>query len=98
MAMEQSGMIGLLNFAVFFLVAIWLGGDAVNGTEEGGQYYLANHGKLTEVTHALWSYSRAHVYSVWVTHPMAMFGGFMSWRERRRSRTGNKPAGSRRIA
>jgi len=54
--------------------------------------------KVTEVTHAVWSYSRAHVYSVWVTHPIAMFAGFMSWRDRRRLRTGNKPAGSGRIA
>jgi hypothetical protein len=86
-------VIGLLNFAVIFLVANWLGGDAVNGKEEGGRYYLANHGKLTEVTHAVWSYSRAHVYSVFVTHPIAMFAGFMSSREKRRSRTGNKQAG-----
>jgi hypothetical protein len=31
---------------VFVVVALILGGDAMNGKAEGGKFFLANHGKL----------------------------------------------------
>lgn len=70
--------IATLNFIAFFIVAICVGGDAINGKTEGGHYFVADHGKLTEVSRALWIYSRIHACSVMVTYPVAIvFGGGM---------------------
>lgn len=41
-----------------------LGGDAVNGYERGGHYFLASHGTYTEVTQAVWTWSRIHTISM----------------------------------
>ena len=46
------GVVCIANFVVFFLTALMLGGDAINGKAEGGRFFLANHGKLTEVSRA----------------------------------------------
>lgn len=62
----------LVNFSLFFIISLFIGGDAVNGQEEAGRYYLANHGTLTEVNYFVFMYSRIHVYSVFITHPLAM--------------------------
>ena len=77
-------VIGFLNFVVFVVVAILIGGDAVNGHRTSDHYYLRNHGQLTEVSAAVWQYSRIHVYSIWVTHPLAMFAAWRSNRAERR--------------
>ncbi len=39
-----------LNFAVFWLVAVLIGGDAISGNVQGNHYYVSSHGKLTEVS------------------------------------------------
>ena len=80
-------VIGLINFAAFGIIASLIGGDAVSGTVEQGRYYLASHGRLTEVTEAVFHYSLAHAISVFVTHPLAIAAigalQFLDWRERR---------------
>ena len=76
--------IALGNFLVFFAVAVVIGGDAVNGHAEAGRFFLASHGKLTETTQAVFTYSRLHVYSLWITHPLGMLAGLFcrKWRKR----------------
>jgi hypothetical protein len=56
------GWLWILNFAVYALVATWLGGDAINGHAEAGRYYLALHGHSTEVSRDIFEYSRWHTY------------------------------------
>lgn len=70
--------LGILNFVAFVIVAVAIGGDAVNGKAVGGHYYLASHGKLTEVSEAVYTYSLWHVRSVFVTHPLAMLTGYLA--------------------
>lgn len=65
-------VIAIVNFVVFFVVALNIGGDAVNGKVEDGRYFVANHGTYTEVSRAVFTYSRYHVYSVWITHPVGI--------------------------
>ncbi len=65
--------IAMINFAAFVIGALVLGGDAVSGKVQGGRYYVSNHGKLTEVSQAAYTYSRYHCYAVWITHPLAIF-------------------------
>ena len=68
--------VAMVNFASFCAISIYFGGDAVNGYESGGRFFLASHGRYTEVSGALFTYSRIHAYSVFVTHPAALLGAF----------------------
>jgi len=71
-------VIGLVNFGAFWIVGVCIGGDAVNGYVEGGRYFLASHGRFTEVTRSVFLYSKVHCYSVWVTHLLAAAGWWVS--------------------
>jgi hypothetical protein len=62
----------LANYAVFWTVGVAIGGTAVTGKVEGGRYYVANHGRLTEVSREVWVYSDYHTRSTWITHPLAV--------------------------
>ena len=83
-------VVGILNFLIFVAGAIYLGGDAVNGKVEEGRYYLfgvrAESGRkvYTEVSRPVFTYSRWHVYSVFVTWPLVMAAGFASNRHKKR--------------
>lgn len=50
-------------------------------------YFLSDHGTLTEVGHAVFIYSKMHVYSLAVTHPLAILGAaaMVDWRRFKRS-------------
>jgi hypothetical protein len=86
----------LLNFVIFVVVALHLGGDAVNGKVEGGHYYLfglqpeSRHKGYTEVSEAVFNYSRWHVYSIFVTWPLMMAAGLTQNRITKRP-TRNRP-------
>jgi hypothetical protein len=71
---------GWLNFMVFGIAAVSLGGDAMSGKVEGGHYYLSNHGHLTEVSSGVFTYSRIHTYSIFITQPLALLAGFIGHR------------------
>ena len=73
-------LIGFANFAWFVGESSVLGGDGLNGFERDGQYYVASHGTVTEVSEAEWRWSRAHAVSVIGTHLLSMAGmGFLLW-------------------
>ena len=73
---------GLCNFLAFWVAAVYLGGDAVNGKALEGHYFLSSHGRLTEVGRSVFTYSRCHVFSIFITHPLAMVCAFLLNRER----------------
>jgi hypothetical protein len=79
--------IALINFIVFFVVAMSLGGDACNGTQIDGHYYVANHGHLTEVSLGVYVYSLCHATSVVFTHLAALATGYTWLASSRRKRT-----------
>jgi hypothetical protein len=58
----------LLNFVAFVAIALYLGGDAINGRVVNDHYYLANHGVYTEVNHTVFLYSKIHAPIFMVTH------------------------------
>jgi len=70
----------LANFVVFFIGAVYLGGDAVNGKIVADHYYLMSHGRYTEVSADIFSYSKWHAYSTWITHPLAFIAGYWYYR------------------
>ncbi len=49
-----------LNFLIFWLVAVWLGGDAGNGYSKDGHFFVCAHGACHEVSEAIWNYSYWH--------------------------------------
>jgi hypothetical protein len=65
---------GVLNFVIFWHVAVQIGGDAVSGKIEDGRYFVSSHGRLTEVSSETWRYSYAHKVSTWITHPLGAVG------------------------
>ena len=75
--------LGLANFAAFLFLAIRLGGDAVNGKAEDGRFFLMEQGVYTEVSEAVFNYSRWHVYSVWVTYPLGVAAAILGHRYRK---------------
>lgn len=71
---------GIINFLAFFAVTMWLGGDAQNGHEANGHFYVANHGYLTEVSEAAWQWSLFQARSVCITMPLAVLAmGYLSF-------------------
>ena len=73
-------MIGVLNFVAFAGIALVIGGDAINGHENDGHFYLANHGGLTEVSETVFSCSYAHAMSLWITHPATIIAALLRLR------------------
>jgi hypothetical protein len=71
------GIVGLINFVIFVVIALVIGGDAISGHETAGHYYLANHGKLTEVSRMVFVYSKIHSTSLFITHPLALIAGIV---------------------
>jgi len=67
-------IIGFVNFFWFLTESMSLGGDAINGYQRDGHYFLGNKGSYTEVTKSVWEWSRIHAESVWITHPLALLG------------------------
>jgi hypothetical protein len=64
--------VGIVNFAIFWFAALYLGGDAISGKMVDGHFFLSSHGHLTEVSQSVFTYSKWHVLSVFVTHPLAI--------------------------
>jgi hypothetical protein len=77
-----SAAIAMPNFIIFVVVAMSIGGDALNGKVEGGHYFLADHGVYTEVNYKTFLYSKIHAISVIVTHSLVFFNGFMAYLEK----------------
>ena len=79
--------LALVAIAVGFINFFWsVGesttiGDAMNGYQQDGHYFVRLRGGYTEVTRATWEWSRIHGVSVLITHPLAMAGmGYMLFR------------------
>jgi hypothetical protein len=63
-------VIATINFMAFWILGVYLGGDAISGYSRDGQYFLCSHGVYTEVSQTVWRYSYLHTVSVWVTYPL----------------------------
>jgi hypothetical protein len=72
------------NFLVFWIVAVFIGGDALSGQSKNGHYFLSSHGHLTEVSHGVYLYSLCHILSVFVTHPVGFVCAYLWNRDRKK--------------
>jgi hypothetical protein len=68
-----------MNFVVFVTIGAKIGGSAENGKILNGHYFVGSHGEFTEVTSKVFSYSRIHGQSVWITHPLGMLSLIVYW-------------------
>lgn len=61
-ALRTAKILAAINFFVFVVAAIYLGGDALNGYAREGRYFLGQHvnGPFTEVSRAIYNYSFWH--------------------------------------
>lgn len=66
-------MFGFVNFA-WVLVESVVVGDALNGYQTGGHFFVLHKPGYTEVSQALWEWLRFHGASIFVTHPLAIAG------------------------
>lgn len=64
--------LAVVNFVVFVVIAVALGGDALSGTTRDGHYYLMQHGVYTEVTRPVFLYSTIHTLSLFITQPVGI--------------------------
>jgi hypothetical protein len=69
--------IAILNFLLFFLIAVVIGGGAIWGKIEEGHYYVGNHGRYTEVGRLVFTYSQLHALSLCITHPLGILAGWI---------------------
>lgn len=60
------GIVWVVDFTAYVAVAFVIGGDAINGKMDHGHYFLASHGKLTEVSQAVFTYSQWHTWILWL--------------------------------
>ena len=74
------------NFLVFWVLAVYLGGDAVSGKIESGRFFLHSHGAYTEVSEAVYMYSKWHFYITWTTFVFGMIAAY--WHHRIKHDTG----------
>ena len=68
-------ILGIVNFATYFAVSFWIGGTAWQS--ENGRFLLYEHGRYTEVSRAVFIYSRIHFFSIWLTIPLALIALFI---------------------
>jgi hypothetical protein len=80
-----AAALAVINFLTFMAIASYLGGDAFSGKVEDGHYYVASHGHYTEVSHVVYLYSKLHVLSIVVTHPLPLIIALMPSRNAARS-------------
>ena len=59
-----------LNFLVFTVISLLIGGTAQNGMVADGKYYLGDHG-LNEVSKAVYYFSEAYTNFTDATFPLA---------------------------
>lgn len=64
--------IGFVNFFAFMVESLALGGDALNGREVNGHYFVASHGTYTEVAQSVWIISRIHAIVTLASWPFVM--------------------------
>ena len=70
--------VAAVNFFAFVAMSFYLGGDALQGYSRDGHYFLGRHSTFTEVSPAVFNYSRWHALSV-----IALVGFFLAaeaWR------------------
>jgi hypothetical protein len=65
-------LVGTINFLWFLLECRSLGGDALNGFERDGHFFVVRGTQSREVESGAWHWNRLHAVSLFVTHPLGI--------------------------
>ncbi len=76
---KQFQIIVAINFILYIIITIYLGGIPSFEGNETAHYYLVNHGKYIEVPVITYLYSIVHSISIMVTIPLAGLMRFISF-------------------
>jgi hypothetical protein len=77
MACRVLVLLAVMNFVAFWFESAALGGDALNGKQENGHFYVAEHGKYTEVSESQFEFSAWHTRSIFVTHALGILAALV---------------------
>jgi hypothetical protein len=69
--------IAMINFWTLIVGYILFGGTAFEGKIEDGYYFIGSRRHLKDVPAIIYYYSLIHTFSVIVTHPLAIFAGWI---------------------
>jgi hypothetical protein len=69
----------IVNFFLFFLISVLIGGDALKGKIEDGQYYFGDGDLARRVTYILFKYHELHSASVIYLTPLVILASFAYW-------------------
>lgn len=69
---DRINYIAFANFLLFMIMNIIVGGDALNGFEKDGEYFVSDQGKYTQVDIFTWYLSRTLGLGALVFIPVAI--------------------------
>lgn len=84
--------IAWLNYTVYWIAGVYLGGFANIGRVQDGKYFLGSHGRYTEVSEAVYTYSRIHGESTLITHGLVFISVLVLLIFRKHLKENGKPA------
>lgn len=61
----------------FFVFTAIIGGSAGLGYQEGGRYFVGNHGDYTEVSQTVWKISSVLEILFWIFIPLEFLGSWI---------------------
>ena len=71
------------NFVLFIAIAAYLGGDAFNGKQVDGHFYVGHHQQYTEVARGVYYYSQAHILFLLLNYACAIPAAYILYRLKR---------------
>lgn len=77
-------LVAVPSFVIFFVFSLIAGGNALNGFSNEGRYYVANHGRYTEVswlTYTISWYLGSLTLATFI--PMVLLGAASEFMDRR---------------
>ncbi len=74
---EAIFKIASINFWAIIISYLLLGGNALEGKVENGQYFIGSRGHFRSVPSMIFYYSLIHTISVMVTHPLAILASWV---------------------
>jgi hypothetical protein len=68
--------LGVANYLVYAVATLFAGGDVLHGLVTHGHFFAAARGGFVEVAPALFEFCRWHPYTLLVSFPLLLWGGF----------------------
>lgn len=73
-----GSLIWILNFVIFVIISMWLGGTALIGFIQNGSYYIGNHGNYTKVSNVIWYLNYIQGVLLFLLIPFPFIKAFLS--------------------